>query len=48
MQSALGAVVNWVVKEGLNINPHKATIVPFTNRRIVRDSRPITLLGKNL
>jgi hypothetical protein len=48
MQSALDAVVNWVVKEGLNINPHKATIVSFTNRRIVRDSRPITLLGKEL
>jgi hypothetical protein len=48
MQSALDVVVNWVVKEGLNISPHKTTIVSFTNRRKVRDLRPITLLGKEL
>jgi hypothetical protein len=48
MQSALDVVVNWVVKEGLNISPHKTTIVSFTNRRKVRDSRPLTHLGKEL
>jgi hypothetical protein len=34
--------------EGLNISPHKTTIVSFNNRRVVRDSGPITLLGKEL
>jgi hypothetical protein len=48
MQSALDVVVNWVVKEGLNISPHKTTILSFTNRRKVGDLRPITLLGKEL
>ena len=33
MQEALNVVVKWAVKEGLNINPHKTVIVPFTNRR---------------
>jgi hypothetical protein len=48
MQSALDVVVNWVVKEGLNISLHKITIVSFTKRRIMRDARPITLLGKEI
>jgi hypothetical protein len=33
MQDALNVVVQWAVKEGLNISPHKTAIVPFTNRR---------------
>jgi hypothetical protein len=31
MQGALDVVVKLAVKEGLNISPHKTTIVPFTN-----------------
>ena len=43
MQRVLNIVVKWAVKQGLNINPHKTTIVPFTNRRKVEDLRPLTL-----
>jgi hypothetical protein len=31
MQRALDIVIKWAVEEGLNISPHKTTIVPFTN-----------------
>jgi hypothetical protein len=48
MQGALDVVVKWGVKEGLNISPHKTTIVPFTNRRKVDDFRALTLQGKEL
>jgi len=33
MQKALNVVDKRAIKEGLNISPHKKTIVPFTNRR---------------
>jgi hypothetical protein len=37
MQQALNVVVKWAGKEGLNINPHKTAIVPFTNKSILED-----------
>ena len=37
-----------LLKQGLNISPHKTTIVPFTNRRKVEDFGPLTLHGKEL
>jgi hypothetical protein len=48
MQGALNVVVKWVIKEGLNIIPHKTAIVPFTNRRKTEDLGPLTLHGKEL
>jgi hypothetical protein len=33
MQEALNVVAKWAANEGLNISPHKTTIVPFTNGR---------------
>jgi retron-type reverse transcriptase len=30
MQRSLDIVVKWAIKEGLNLSPHKTTIVPFT------------------
>jgi hypothetical protein len=48
MQGALDLVVKWAVKEGLNVSPHKTTIVSFTNRRKVQDLQPLTLHGKEL
>ena len=33
MQIALNYTLNWCIKEGLNINPSKTTIVPFTRKR---------------
>jgi hypothetical protein len=48
MQGALDVVVKWDVKEGLNINPHKTTIVPLTKRRKVVNLGPLTLHAKEL
>jgi hypothetical protein len=48
MQGSLNVVVKWAVKEGLNISPHKTTIVPFTNRWKTEDLGPLTLHGKEL
>ena len=33
MQNALNYTHSWCIKEGMNINPSKTTIVPFTRRR---------------
>ena len=35
MQTALNIVSSWCDREGLNVNPSKTTIVPFTRRRKV-------------
>jgi hypothetical protein len=35
MQSALTLVRNWCLAEGLNVNPNKTIVVPFTKRRKV-------------
>jgi len=48
VQEALNVVVKWAVKEGLNINPHKTAIVPFTNRRKTEGLGPLILYGKEL
>ena len=48
MQEALNVVVKWDVKEGLNISPHKTTIVPFTNRRNREGLGPLTIYGREL
>ena len=48
MQSALKVVAKWAVKEGLNINPHKTAMVPFTNRREIEGLGPLKLHGKDL
>jgi hypothetical protein len=48
MQGALNVVVKWAAKEGLNISPHKTAIVPFINRREIKDLGPLTLHGKEL
>jgi hypothetical protein len=48
MQEALNVVVKWTVKKGLNISPHKTTIVPFTNRRKIEGSGPLILHDKEL
>jgi hypothetical protein len=48
MQDALSVMVEWAIKEGLNISPHKTAIVPFTNRRKIEDLGPLTLHGKEL
>jgi hypothetical protein len=41
-------VVNWAVKEELNISPHKTAIVAFTNRRKIKDLGPLILHVKEL
>jgi hypothetical protein len=41
-------VVRWAVNEGLNINPHKTAMVPFTNRRRREGLGPLKLHGKEL
>ena len=46
MQETLNVVVKRAVKEGLNISPHKTTIVPFTNRRKIEGLGPLILHGK--
>ncbi|XP_062714697.1 uncharacterized protein LOC134291220 [Aedes albopictus] len=33
MQTALNLVTSWCDKEGLNVNPSKTTVVPFTRKR---------------
>ena len=48
MQEALNVVVKWAVIEGLNISPHKTSIVPFTNRMNTDGLGPLTLYGKEL
>jgi len=48
MQEALNVVVKWVVKEGVNIRPHKTAVVPFTNRRNTEGLGSLTLCGKKL
>jgi hypothetical protein len=48
MQEALNVVVKWAVKKGLNISPHKTTIVPFTNRRKTEGLGHFILHGKEL
>jgi hypothetical protein len=48
IQGVLDVVVKWVIKEGLNMSPHKTAIVPFTNRREIEDLGPLTLHGKEL
>jgi hypothetical protein len=48
MQKALNVVVKWAAKEGLNISPHKTTIVPFTNKRIIEGLGPLIINGKEL
>ena len=48
MQNALNVVAKWAVKEGLNISPHKTTMVPFTNRRKIKGLGPLKLHGKDL
>jgi hypothetical protein len=48
MQESLNVVVKWAVKEGLNISPHKAAIVPFTNRRKTEGLGPLILHCKEL
>jgi hypothetical protein len=48
MQEALNVVVNWAVKEGLNISPHKTAIVLFTNRKKTEGLGPLILHGKEL
>jgi hypothetical protein len=45
-QGALNVVVEWAVKEGLNISPHKTAVVHFTKRRKIEDLGPVTLQGK--
>jgi hypothetical protein len=40
--------VNWAIKEGLNISPHKRAIVPFTSRRKIEGLGPPILHGKEL
>jgi hypothetical protein len=45
---ALNVVVKWAAKEGLNINPHKTAIVPFTNKRILEGLGPLIINGKEL
>jgi hypothetical protein len=47
-QGTLDVVVKWAIKEGLNISPHKTTIVSFTNRRKVEDLGCLTIHGKEL
>jgi hypothetical protein len=48
MQNALNVVAKWVVKEGLNISPHKTAMVSFTNGRKIEGLGPLNLHGKNL
>lgn len=47
LQSALNYIMQWCEQEGLNINPAKTVIIPFTNRR-KHDLRPPTLKGTQL
>jgi hypothetical protein len=48
MQEALNVVAKWAANEGLNIRPHKTTLVPFTNRRKIEGLGPILLHGKEI
>jgi hypothetical protein len=48
MQRALDIVVKWAVKDGLNISPHKTTVVPITKRRKTQDLGTLTVHGKEL
>jgi hypothetical protein len=48
MQKALNVVVKWAAKEGLNINPHKTAIVPFTNKKKIEGLGPLILHDKEL
>jgi hypothetical protein len=48
MQDALNVVVQWAVKEGQNISPHKTAIVSFTSRRKIEHLGPLILHGKEL
>jgi hypothetical protein len=48
MLESLNVVVKWAVNEGLNISPHKTTIVPFTNRRKIEGLGPLKLHGKEI
>jgi hypothetical protein len=48
IQEALNVLVKWALKEGLNINPHKTVIMPFTNRRKTEGLGPLVLHGKEL
>jgi hypothetical protein len=48
MQESLNVVVKWAVSEGLNISPHKTSIIPFTNRRKIEELRLLILHGKEL
>jgi hypothetical protein len=48
MQRALNVVAKRAIKVGLNINPHKISIVPFTNRRKLEGLGPLILHGKEL
>jgi hypothetical protein len=47
MRSAVNVVVKWAVR-GYKNYPHKAAIVPFTNRRNVEGLGPLILDGKEL
>ena len=40
MQNALNITNSWCRKKGLNINPKKTSIVPFTNRRKLNIKAP--------
>lgn len=47
MQLALNVISSWCRSEGLNINPHKSVLMPFTRRSIL-NLEPITLFGTTL
>ncbi|XP_055850655.1 uncharacterized protein LOC129915201 [Episyrphus balteatus] len=46
IQRGLSATSKWCLTVGLNINPAKTTIVPFTRKRLLPHIRPIQLAGK--
>ena len=48
MHNALNVVAKWAVKEGLNISPHKTSMVPFTSRRKIEGLGHLKLHGKDL
>lgn len=48
LQNALNKLVNWAVKCGLNINPHKTELVLFTRKYKIPKLHPPTIKGVKL
>lgn len=46
LQETLNTIQKWCEREGMNIHPHKTTIVPFTRKRRLKNLKPLTIQGE--